>query len=47
MQATPKRKRWLETMIKAAKEDTTAMPWQRGARRALFISKRKPVTEAA
>ena len=48
MQVTQKRKRWLESMIKAAQNETPAMPWERGARRAVFISSRtKPMTQAA
>ncbi|MBU2981726.1 hypothetical protein KO498_07850 [Lentibacter algarum] len=41
MQDQHKRKRWLDNMIEAAKHETTAMPWARGARRAAFIAKRK------
>ncbi|WP_438991692.1 hypothetical protein [Lentibacter sp.] len=48
MQASQKRKRWLESMIKAAQSETPAMPWERGARRAVFISSRnKPMSQAA
>ncbi|MCV2894225.1 hypothetical protein [Lentibacter sp. XHP0401] len=47
MQATPKRKRWLENVIKAAQSETTTMPWERGSRRAVFISTRKPISDAA
>ncbi|WP_439110236.1 hypothetical protein [Lentibacter sp.] len=47
MQDTPKRKRWLDNMIKAAKDETHLMPWQRGQRRAVFISARGTSAQAA
>ncbi len=47
MQAQNKRKRWLDNMIAAAKQETTAMPWQRGARRAGFVAKRQELDLAA
>ena len=40
MQDQNTRKRWINTMVEAAKHETTAMPWARGARRAKFIAKR-------
>ncbi len=47
MQAKSTRKRWVDNMIEAAKQETTAMPWQRGARRAAFIAKRQELDMAA
>lgn len=47
MQDITKRKRWLDNMIKAAKEETPQMPWQRGQRRAVFISARGTSAHAA
>ena len=47
MQATQTRKRWLDTMIEAARQETTAMPWQHGTRRAAFIAKRQALANAA
>ncbi len=41
MQATHTKRRWLGNMIEAAKADTPAMPWERGARRRAFIARRK------
>lgn len=41
MQATQVKRRWMSNMIEAAKADTPAMPWERGARRRAFIAKRK------
>lgn len=35
-----KQRRWIKSAIETAKTETTAMPWQRGARRATFISSR-------
>lgn len=34
-------KRFIKSIVKAATETEHAMPWQRGARRAAFIAKRK------
>lgn len=34
-------KRWIKSTIAAADECTHAMPWQRGARRAEMIARRK------
>lgn len=34
-------KRWIKSIIKTAQEDTPALPWQRGARRARFVAARK------
>lgn len=47
MQETQKRKRWLNNTIEAAKVETTAMPWERGARRAAFIRRRAELPRAA
>ncbi len=47
MLTTQKRKRWLNNMIAAAKTETTAMPWERGARRAAFIRRRRTLEKAA
>jgi len=47
MPKTRKRKRWMENMITAAKAETAAMPWERGARRAEFIRRRRAVDKAA
>ena len=41
MQEQHKRKRWVDNMIEAAKQETTALPWTRGERRAAFIAKRR------
>lgn len=35
-----KQKRWIKTVIETAKTTDKAMPWQRGERRAVFISRR-------
>lgn len=34
-------KRFIKSIVKASAETEIAMPWQRGARRAAFIAKRK------
>ncbi len=34
------KKRWIENTIKAAAECDVQMPWERGARRKAFISRR-------
>lgn len=34
-------KRWIKSIIKTAQEDTPALPWQRGPRRAHFVATRK------
>lgn len=33
-------KRWIKSVIKTAQQDTPALPWQRGDRRAAFIASR-------
>jgi len=39
--------RFTKSVIKTAQENTTQLPWARGARRAAFIAKRKaPLTLA-
>ena len=35
-----KQKRWIKSIIETAQSETTAMPWQRGARRALTVTRR-------
>ncbi|WP_170222776.1 hypothetical protein [Marimonas lutisalis] len=35
-----KQPRWINSVIETAKTESTAMPWQRGGRRAAFITKR-------
>ncbi|MEO0401617.1 MAG: hypothetical protein AAF214_04510 [Pseudomonadota bacterium] len=37
--------RFIKSVIKSAEASTTEMPWARGARRAIFISRRKAATE--
>ncbi|MEO9575083.1 MAG: hypothetical protein ABJ263_17080 [Tateyamaria sp.] len=32
--------RFIKSVVKSAKEDTTQLPWARGTRRAAFIAKR-------
>lgn len=46
---TPKtQKRWIKSVIKTAQEDADALaqalPWQRGAKRAQTVAKRKTVS---
>ena len=36
-----KQRRWIKSIIETAAQDTTAMPWQRGTRRALTMSRRQ------
>lgn len=35
-----KHPRWMKSVIETAKTETTALPWQRGARRAAMIVRR-------
>ncbi len=35
-----KQRRWIKSAIETAKSETTAMPWQRGARREGVIASR-------
>ena len=35
-----KQPRWMKSAIETAKTETTALPWQRGARRAETIARR-------
>ncbi len=37
--------RFIKSVLKTAKAETTQMPWTRGARRAAFIAKRTAITE--
>lgn len=37
--------RFINSVTDAAKQDTPQMPWARGTRRAMFISKRKAALE--
>ncbi len=37
--------RWLTSTLDAAKTETPAMPWARGARRAEMIARRKAAAE--
>mgnify|MGYP006284591129 CR=1 FL=1 len=36
-----KQPRWMKSAIAAAKTETTALPWQRGSRRARMIARRR------
>ena len=36
-----KQKRWIKSVVETARAETTAMPWQRGARRALTVAQRQ------
>lgn len=36
-----KKARWIKSVIVAANETTHAMPWERGARRAQMIARRR------
>lgn len=47
MPGTQKRKRWMDNMIAAARAETASMPWERGARRADFIRRRRAMNKAA
>lgn len=43
-----KRKRWIKSIIETAANENTELPWQRGDRRAVFISRRnKPAAAGA
>ena len=37
--------RFIKSVTNTAKQDTPQMPWARGARRAMFISRRKAALE--
>ncbi|UYV36711.1 hypothetical protein N4R57_17205 [Rhodobacteraceae bacterium D3-12] len=34
-------KRWIKSILKTAQEETPALPWQRGSRRARLVATRK------
>jgi len=36
-----KQQRWIKSIVETAAKETTAMPWQRGARRALSANRRQ------
>ena len=36
-----KKQRWIKSIIETAARETTALPWQRGSRRALSITRRQ------
>jgi hypothetical protein len=36
-----KQQRWIRSIIETAAKETTALPWQRGARRAVSITRRR------
>jgi hypothetical protein len=40
-------KRWIMSAIKTAQQDSPALPWQRGNRRAAFSAKRLTQTSGA
>jgi hypothetical protein len=41
------KKRWMQSVLKAAAETKVAMPWDRGERRALSITRRIPKSAKA
>lgn len=42
-----KQQRWIHSIIETAACETTALPWQRGARRAVSIARRRATTPKA
>ncbi len=42
-----KQQTWIKKIVETAQNDKTALPWQRGSRRAEFATKRRPQNLAA
>ena len=37
-------KRWIKSVIATAQQDSPALPWQRGTRRAAYVAKRQTLS---